>query len=151
MLLFLLLPLSAMASFCRSEPLVLAEVQSWDFRSSWHSHFPLPTPTSGGWEPTKAVAVFSLLGPENLSLTIVHGRAPEEVGLAYNLFYVQVTLLDEPELEPIVLDLTEACQRHGISIFPGSHSEEFDLRLPPRADGAPRALESVRIEVWGRR
>lgn len=151
-LLFLTLPAEA-AEFCQDDDLVIDTQTSWDFTNGFFHDYTLPTHRGGQVYPTKSVLhLGNGAGVEELFGIFEFPRQPNEVGLAYNIYRLQIQIGgdDEPDRQVIDQDYTAGCSGPGASLWPGDRLELKPIKLTPHADGTPRSLEAVHLRFWGK-
>lgn len=149
-LLFLSPP--AHANFCEDENLVLDTELQWDFANGFLHEFTLPTHRGGQLYPTKSVLQVGNGGEAELFGLFEFPRAPNEVGLEYNLYRLQIQIgADaEPDRQIIDQDFTAACTGPGAGLWPGDRLELKTIKIEPHADGSARAVEPVHLRFWGK-
>jgi hypothetical protein len=145
-------PSAIAADYCQDENLVLDLNLEGDFTNGFFHDFTLPTHRLGQIYPTKAVFHLGNGGTDELFGIFEYPRKPNEVGLAYNLYRLQIQIGDdrEPDRQIIDQDYTANCTGPGASLWPGERLELKSIPIQPHADGAPRALEPVHLRFWGK-
>ena len=140
------------ADFCEEEQLVVDASYEWNFEDGFLHTIALPTHRAGQLVSTRAELQLGNGGGEELFGIYEFPRRPNEVGLAYNLYRLQIQIGgdDEPDRQLIDQDYTNGCSGPGVALWPGSRLELQPIRLQPHAGGVPRALETVHVRFWGK-
>jgi len=141
------------ADFCEDENLVLDTELQWDFANGFLHEFALPTHRGGQLYPTKSVLQLGSGGAASeLWGFFDFPRAPNQVGLEYNLYRLQIQIgADaEPDRQVIDQDFTADCTGPGAGLWPGGRLELKPLKIEPHGNGTARGLEPVHLRFWGK-
>ena len=99
-------------SYCEEENLVIDTETQWDFRNGFFHSIQLPTHRGGQILPTRSVLHLEV-SPDSPSLLGIYEfpRRPNEVGLAYNLYRLQIQIGsdNEPDRQIVDQDYTSGC------------------------------------------
>jgi hypothetical protein len=139
--------------FCEDANLVIDTELQWDFSNGSFRDFLLPSRRNGQVYPTKSVLhLGNAAGIDELRGVFEFPRRPNEVGLAYNLYRLQIQIGgdDEPDRQIIDQDYTQGCTGAGASLWPGERLELRPIKVEPHADGMPRIVETVHLRFWGK-
>ncbi len=152
--LFLSISASAVAAdTCNDENLVLDIHTVWDFRADFTHNISLPTHKEEQVYPTKVVLNLAYgVQSEKMGANYQFQSPPNQVGLAYNIYHLQIQIGDddEPDRQFIDQDYTADCTGPGASLWPGEQLNLKPFNISPHADGSVRSVEPVHLRFWGK-
>ena len=135
------------ADFCEEENLVMDAQFEWDFAAGFDQEIPLLTHRGGQLYPTRVLLNLSKDGGDELQGSFLFPRLPNEVGLAYNIYrmQIQVGLNEDQDRQLIDQDYTDSCNSSGIALWPGQHLNLNPIKIQPHSGGLPRNKEKVHL------